>query len=172
MRQGASYKDVEASSGVCERTIRYVLAAPPDRVVYRRTASRLMSVPLLPASKRMVAGDGTRRRIEALAILGWTRREIASRAGLSASTLRPVNLRRKVYQSTARAVTRVYEELKLQTPRGWQAERIMEMSRRMGYVPGWAWKAGDIDRPSAKPNLYLVENKSWRKAIQNRQHPI
>jgi transcriptional regulator with XRE-family HTH domain len=120
----------------------------------------------------MVPGDGTRRRVEALAILGWTRREIAARAGLSVSTLRPVNLRRKVYKSTASAVARVYEELRLQTPRGWQAERIAAMSRDMGYVPGWAWKTGDIDRHSAQPNLSLVENKAWRKAIQNRQYPI
>jgi len=172
MRQGASYKDVEARSGVCERTIRYVLAAPPDRVVYRRTASRLMSVPLLPASKRMVDGHGTRRRIEALALLGWTRGEIADRTGLSKSTLRPVNMRRKVYQSTASAVARVYDELRLQPRSGWQAERIIRISKEMGYVPGWAWKVGDIDNPAAQPDLRLVENKDWRKAIQIRIYPI
>ena len=172
MRQGASYKDVEARSGVCERTIRYVLAAPPDRVVYRRTASRLMSVPLLPASKRMVDGHGTRRRIEALALLGWTRGEIADRTGLSKSTLRPVNMRRKVYQSTASAVARVYDELHLQPRAGWQAERVIKISRELGYVPGWAWKTGDIDKPSAQPDLSLIENKAWRKAIQNRIYPI
>ena len=172
MRQGASYKDVEARTGVSERTIRYVLSAPPDRVVYRRTASRLMSLPLLPASKRMVPGVGTRRRIEALALLGWTRGEIAERAGVSKSTLRPVNLRRNVYASTASAVARVYDELKMAPRSGWQAERIIKLSREFGYVPGWAWRQGDLDSELAQPNLKLIEDSAWRNAIENRIYPI
>ena len=172
MRQGASYKDVEARTGVCERTIRYVLSAPPERVVYRRTASRLMSLPLMPASRRVVSGAGTRRRIEALALLGWTRAEIADRAGLSKSTLRPVNMRRKVYASTASAVARVYNELRMTPRTGWQAERIIKLSRELGYVPGWAWRQGDLDSELAQPNLGLVEDSAWRNAIKNRIYPI
>jgi hypothetical protein len=81
-------------------------------------------------------------------------------------------MRRKVYQSTASAVARVYDELYLQPRSGWQAERIIKISRELGYVPGWAWKTGDIDKPSAQPNLSLIENKAWRKAVQNRIYPI
>lgn len=172
MKQGASLKDIEARSGVCERTVRYVLTAPPDRAVYKRTAVRLMSLPVLPPSRILVDGAGTRRRIEALALLGWTRKEIARRAELSASTLRPVNLRRKVYASTASAVSKVYNELRMSPQRGWQADRIIGISRRLGYVPGWAWKPEALDNPRAQPDLRLIEDKRWLNAIQRREHPI
>lgn len=133
--------------------------------MYHRTATRLLSLPILPPSKTIVPATGTRRRVEALATIGWSREEIAARAGVTATTLRPNHLRVGVYAQTAEDVAALYKTARHQPREGRRAASVVRWARSLGYVPSWAWDPSKIDNPHAKPDLDMIEDPAWKAAI-------
>jgi hypothetical protein len=88
---------------------------------------------------------GTLRRVQALARMGWSVREVARRAGVA----RPddlLNPRRLVHRDTATAVDRVFRELCMTPGPSARAKAIAE---RRGYAGPLDWD--DIDDPSERP---------------------
>lgn len=171
-RYGATHLDIARAAGVDERSIRHILdtryAPENKRGVYVRTAVKIMSVRALPPGHRLVDGTGTQRRAEALSAMGWTRKEVSRRAGLSDSTLHPSKLGKNVWFSTELAVRDVYEQLRWKVSPGRQSGPTRAIARRLGYVPPWAWKNGTIDDPLAKPLLNEIENKEWHDNVKKR----
>lgn len=122
------------------------------RRLRRESADALLAVPLAPAaSRRGRDSTGTRRRVQALAWMGWPAREIARRAGCPVSTLRTLILpgRRISYDLAAR-VARVYEQLHM-TPG--LSRGAAGKARGMGFAPPLAWDPDTIDDPDARPDL-------------------
>lgn len=95
---------------------------------------------------------GTTRRLQALACIGWSSKQLAARLeGFTGSTLALIREgdQPEVKQSTARAIAALYEQLSM-TPnmapghiqtRGW--------ARKYGWVPPVAWD--HIDNPHEQP---------------------
>lgn len=110
----------------------------------------LLSLPLEPrASQRSVDSTGTRRRVQALAWMGWPAREVAFRAGTTQRTLQTLILpRRRISFALARRVAAVYEDLCM-TP---GPSRITAgKARSAGFAPPLAWPDERIDDPKARP---------------------
>jgi hypothetical protein len=168
-QSGAGPAQIAAASGVSERTVRYVLNAPPDRRVYRPTANKLISVRRLPISAAgSIPGHGALRRVEALACLGWTRVEIARRAGLSFATLGTVNLRTCAPRTLIK-IASIYSQIREQIPAETHiTARTRVKARRAGFVPPWAWPGASIDDPNAEPSYVHIDNLAWRRACQVR----
>lgn len=95
---------------------------------------------------------GTVRRLRALAVIGWSIDEVASRAGLFHRSLLKVRegQRKEVRSSTWRAVRRVYAELE-NTPR---ADRAGKITRTLALAHGWLapawWDDPDRDKERMK----------------------
>ncbi len=175
-RYGATHLDIARAAGVDERSIRHILdtrdAPCNERGVYVRTAIKIMSVRALPPGHRLVDGTGTQRRAEALSAMGWTRKEVARKAGLSDSTLHPSKLGKNVWFSTDSAVRDVYEQLKWKVSPGSHAGQTRATARRLGYAPPWAWRNGTLDDPLAQPVLSEIENKEWCANVRKRYFSV
>jgi transcriptional regulator with XRE-family HTH domain len=91
---------------------------------------------------------GTRRRLQALAAIGWSYPELAARCHVARSTLAKWTTRATVYTATARTVADLYEQLH-DTPGS-----SVKSSRRAaaaGWPPPIAWDDDTIDDPTAVP---------------------
>lgn len=124
------------------------------------TAAKLLAVRperRLVADDRRIGATGTRRRLQALVALGWSRSEVARRSGLNENTIGRAMVRDGCALATARAVHRVYEELWDQQPPIDTGEQRCSVShaRREAARKGWAlpmlWDDDTIDDPAAVP---------------------
>jgi len=115
MSSRIGWTQVARLAGVPLPTVSYLLYGspirgfPPSRRIRTSTADRLLAV--TPGSPRaggaLADGTGTRRRLQALVVAGWSERALAETAGLTPEHLRViVRGRRMVTAATARRVSR------------------------------------------------------------------
>lgn len=92
---------------------------------------------------------GTRRRLQALAAIGWPLGEIADRLGTDPQTLRRLVTQKRCATSTRDKVRALYDELSM-TVNG--NRRTMTWAAKRGYSPPLAWNDEDLDDPNARPS--------------------
>ena len=95
---------------------------------------------------------GTRRRLQALAAIGWNSDALAEITGIHPKQIQEytsANTRRAfVYLSTARTVADAYNKLSMtHGPSHITAGR----AKAKGWAPPLAWDDDDLDNPNAKP---------------------
>lgn len=104
-----------------------------------------------------VDSTGTRRRLQALMVLGWSATTLAGRLGMDRSFVRKVMTGPRVRVFAARAVRALFEEISTTRPpetaryERAMATRTRRYAKQRGWVPAMAWD--DIDDPEAVPNL-------------------
>ena len=120
------------------------------------TARALLAVhPARPTG--WVSTAGLRRRLHALAVVGWSVRAVAEHVGLHEGSLRTTMRATYCRSVTADAIAGAYARLWATPPPGapqsWGQTRARAL--RAGYVPGMAWDDGygphGIDNPAATP---------------------
>ncbi len=110
--------------------------------------------------RRTVSSRGARRRIQALACLGWSSYDVSAYQGKVGEWTRQVLMRDVIFRSTHEAIAEAYEALSTRKPTGNPqiVARTKNRAARLGWVPPLAWD--DIDRdpepPTAEP-VYLDE---------------
>lgn len=138
---------IAAESGVADRTIRYILQG--QREVQLANARALLAVQPLPRKPR-IDSTGTRRRIQALATLGWPITHTADQSGISRryafdilSGLIPL-----VDRSVAERVATLYRQ---KATHAGPSAAARNNAVRKGWHGPLAWGA-DIDDPNAQPD--------------------
>lgn len=113
-------------------------------------AEALLALPLVEVfpALRLLDPTGTRRRVEALNYLGWTRRYLEQRMGMGVCALSKVIREGRVTPRTARLMSALYDEL---NGRQGPNKRAASVAKASGYHPPAAWDYVDIDDPKAKP---------------------
>lgn len=107
----------------------------------------------------IVDATGTRRRLQALAALGWSAREIAERHGLHRDTVRWWYRMPRVERATAVKVAAWYDEMSMMLPpmetssERRSATTTRGQARAKGWPPPLAWDDDMIDDPNAAPDL-------------------
>lgn len=153
--EGFGRRQVAEASGFADRTIQRIRQGY-TRSVFKDTADTILAVTAAsfpPAPTTMVSARGTARRVQALAVAGWSFTEISRRLGYVYS-----NVDRWITQPTislqhAEAVADLFDELwDEQPPRASVHQlRIARMTsdraRRNGWLPALAWD--DIDEDDA-----------------------
>jgi hypothetical protein len=95
----------------------------------------------------LIDSTGTRRRLQALAAIGWTAQHIGDRmGGFSARHVQMLLTRELVHRNTAGQVAEVFEELS-GTPGPSKITRSRAEAK--GWAPPLAWDEGQIDDPRA-----------------------
>lgn len=106
-----------------------------------------------------VDATGTRRRVQALMVVGYDIRWICEHAGISWKTGEMVIAKgqKRVLRTTEASVRRLYDDWWDKPRVGWdKSSRITvtmtkNRARQRGYAPPMAWDDDTIDDPQAKP---------------------
>lgn len=133
--------------------------------VQYRTALKIMAVKPVPVwtqiwdlpDETKIPALGTRRRLRALAYLGYSAPDIASRLGKNTRVIRRARDGNKdtVLLWWARMIRDFYEWAVVRDlPEGPGASRMRSYARRMGWVGPGAWY--DIDDPDSKVDRYVT----------------
>lgn len=116
------------------------------KAAHARTVKRL----LVLGGRKLVPVIGTRRRLEALACLGWSRQELSTRMGHDRSYLGMLLRNQHIEPANAAAVARLYDELSMTWCTSRTAGRVAADARSRGYAPPLAWDDHDLDDPDAR----------------------
>jgi hypothetical protein len=143
---GRTRLDIAAESGVSDRAIRYILGGQPK--VQRPKALALLAVQPLDEAARLDA-TGTRRRVQALAAVGWPIAWTAEQAGHGAAYLFAI-LAGKVPTVTSTTARRIAALCRSHGTRPGPSEYTRAVARRNGWHSIAAWD-DNIDNPSATP---------------------
>lgn len=148
---GMSQWDITIAAGWKSRNA-LACALKADRVT-PKTMSRVMAITTPPVTRRngYVDATGSRRRLQALSVMGYTFRNIAHRLGnLDQSTYvyiangETATIRRR----TAQSIAELYDEL---WDKPGASKRSTCIALRKGYAPPLAWDDDTIDDPGARP---------------------
>jgi hypothetical protein len=168
---GLSMARISELSGVAGSVLWYILHGKLGRDGVRRPTTRLRRVTAerilaVPAGAGQVADDdwvdatGTRRRLQALAFLGWPQVRLAEQIGISADQVRLLQLHTaRTQKATAERAIAAYDQLwNTQPPqvsprqRRW-AEHTRAQARKHRWAPPMAWDDDTIDDQAAQPDL-------------------
>lgn len=123
----------------------------PDTVNETNTRRRAAYHGTLPPG--YIDATGTRRRLQALAVEGWSIIRLAELTGLSErSVYAALYARRRVQVGTARAVAAVYERCAGHGGPD-DGRNIAGRGARRGWHDSYAWPDQSIDDPAAQPQL-------------------
>lgn len=147
-----------------------------QRHVYRSTAERLLAVTPTPLERGFVSSCGVRRRIDALALQGWRRIDIAERAGCSERMITEFMRSPRVVAATHRRIDAAYRAL---WDKPGPSPIAAARARTRGAVPAMAWDDDGphgIDNPDAVPYVGCASKRldlgevAWL-AEQGLHHP-
>lgn len=133
------YRDHQAAGEPTCRPCRDAQASWQRQYVKRR---------YLSGGHLLVDGTGTRRRLQALAVMGWPTSVLWERLGSSRSYTSALRYADRVHQRTAGKVAALYDELSM--VRG-PSERASQDAQRKGWPAPLAWDDDTIDDPAARP---------------------
>lgn len=151
LESGMSFSAIAHAAGWASRNS--LATALSHGKVTPRTMQRVLAI--TPQSddrqKRYVDATGARRRLQALAAMGWTARCFAKHAGHSAHDtyvdIANGSLQR-IRASTADEIKSLYDRL---WDKAGPSVRSKERARRLGYAVPMAWDDDSIDDPQAQP---------------------
>lgn len=131
----------------------------PAKKVKRETAELVLAYwPALDDFQEdaLIDGTGTRRRIQALAVRGWSRNAVARRIGMRQDNFRKAVNQDRVTARLARRVAAAYDELWSQDPLDHGVSlnavaRVRAGAERSGWHGPLAWDDDVIDNPAAVP---------------------
>lgn len=158
---GLGIRRIAEIAGVPRSTVTKLLYGKRNRLPSRRvsadTARRIQGVADLAvtqlAAHALVDSCGSRRRLQALATLGWSTAALARRAGINRQRLDRALTRDRTTAATAMAVTMLYDALwSISAPPSAAATRTLRTARDYGWVPPLAWDDDEIDLPDTHPH--------------------
>lgn len=136
----------------------------PSSRVRPKTAESILAVRLnlddLPGTA-WVNATGSKRRIQALAALGYTLKEQAEAVGKIPSNYRAILFRDTVLAGTARYVRDLYKAWSMTpAPQTWVSERTRRIAEKNGWCPPLAWDDDLIDLADADLEKELADRVS------------
>lgn len=158
---GIGYKRVAVLAGVTSTTVARLIRQPnPQRRVRPEVAERILAVTAtLDAASpgAVVDATGMVRRLQALHVMGWSRRELSDRLGVYHNALAAAHRTGHASARLVRAVRALHDELWDQAPPTdtWRerasATRVRAWATDQGWAPSMAWDDETIDDPQARP---------------------
>jgi len=165
MAAGVSRRRIAVLAGVHEATIGRLLYGRTDRApsgqVRTASARALLSVRATKEAlspRTAIDATGTKRRLQALVALGWSRQKLAESFGADRSCIGRYMVRDRVQASTALAVKDLYDRMwDTAPPEETRWDRAAAAAARnyaadRGWVKPMAWDDETIDDPAAKPS--------------------
>lgn len=167
MAAGVGLKRIVATSGVSQGVLWKLVygknGGTPSRRVTRATADRLLALdptnPALLADGARTNSTGTRRRLQALACLGWSVNRLSAESGIDRQPLDKALRGGLITAGHARAVAALYERLWNQPASAEDHRSRISVARAKGraeresWPPPLAWDDDTIDDLTATPTV-------------------
>lgn len=155
------------AAGLDPGTVSKILYERGRGRVMTRVAENAMKVTAstpMPETGAWAAATGSRRRLQALAVAGWSPAMLAEQSGMDASALRKIRDgdRQRITSQSARLIRGLYSRLLAAAPpQETKAQKIAVTKTRQyagqqGWAPAGAWDDEVIDDPAATPELDWV----------------
>lgn len=154
---GVSLDAIAAQAGVSRLTLLRALKhtrTTPTRIRATSLAAILAVQPGVVVGARWVSAVGAARRVQALALQGWTTTDIAAGAGAAPNTVWSI-----AHGHTAKVDVTLHDAIAVVFTALWDKKpgddpnaarsRTIARARAAGWVPALAWD--DIDDPNEKP---------------------
>ncbi|MBI1379445.1 MAG: hypothetical protein GC157_18500 [Frankiales bacterium] len=151
---GMSNRAIVLAAGYSPETSLNTFLRRPS--ISRTTAQRLLAVepgtPPVPGPNYRISAVGSRRRLQALAAIGWTLPALAARTTETFPQLRAIREARHptVRSGTAIEISRLYDALAM-TPGPSALARTI--AKQNNWAPPLAWDDDDLDTRDAQPHL-------------------
>lgn len=154
-RFGLYARPIAALAGCHAETVRRLIGDDPvpiPAITSRCLLAVWPDVDALPP-RTLVHPYGTRRRIQALAVLGWSTPSLSAQLGHREEYLQKVLLRDRVFVDTHRRVRDLYERLEVSEPVAVTRSELCSVrwvqaqAARAGWPPPAAWDETFIDLP-------------------------
>ncbi|MFF1499709.1 hypothetical protein ACFVZR_07495 [Streptomyces sp. NPDC058316] len=151
----------------------YGNSEPRRQRVTPEVAARFLALDINEITPAKVDATGLRRRIQALAAIGWPTEHVASRAGLSPRHISTLVRQPMVLASTAQAITTTYDDLRHRSARrNGVSNNVANRTRNRAAAKRWPppkyWdETGAIDDPHFTPEYkvtqaeILAEEAQW-----------
>lgn len=108
-----------------------------------------------------VPSDPSRRKVQALARLGWSLTSIADLMGVSRQALRQALQRDMILQSTERSIAEAYRTLEMKVPAETSSTcQTKKWAERNGWPPPLAWE--DIETGELAPTDAALRKRAMR----------
>jgi hypothetical protein len=159
LREGASINTIAQAAGLHTTTVHRIRTGNLD-LIDRETHRKIMDA--RPKVGATVEIAGTRRRLQAIAALGYSLNEAAEATGLSGPLVTSIRTGKSATTSPDRAksVTEFYEIIKdTPAPASDASRRAMAFAKRYRWAPPAAWEGRDIDDPNVGPGEYDGDEK-------------
>lgn len=137
---------------------------PRKRSTRREVADKILAIPADNQTAAITDATGTKRRIQALAAIGWPQEQVASQAGLGGKYMSQLLKRTHVHSRTAAAIARLYDEVSGSKPekfgiRKVSADRAQARARANNWAPPkyWAKFPDAIDDPHFTPEYGMTK---------------
>ena len=186
---GATLREIADAADVSLPSLSGVLHHKGKTAILASLAEKILSTtsPLKQPPERLpeaavVSAVGSRRRIQALTVIGWSQGEIAELAGMSIRTVWELSTRDRegVLVRYHLAVSRVYDALwDKEPPAVTVGQRTAIKKRRKaagarGWAPPMAWDDADLDDPDATPQIAPpgaddIRMEMYRQGMTDRQ---
>lgn len=172
MAAGWTQRQIAHASGVESASIHQIYAGHQQKTANWRAAAILnVQVTQPPADPRRVDATGTRRRLQALRVIGHRRYDLAAALGITADRVKHITNGRTKYVTQAEAATiaRLYRRLSV-TPG--PSQQTATIARTKGWHGPLAWEA--IDDPNCEPETGYRSRarRGSRPAVANIQRII
>lgn len=142
-----------------------VWRASISETVMARTEHKILSIPVnmgLSRDGALISALGSRRRLQALQVNGWTCSALMERVGVNKRAIVGICTDQPyVTVAVARRIAEVFRELEM-TDGGNQVTRRRSLSK--GWSPPLAWR--DIDDPSETPDRRSEGRVDWFDEFQ------
>lgn len=126
-------------------------ACPPCLRAHKRNQQEFL-VRQARGEVRSVDATGTRRRVQALAAIGWSVMEQARQLGVAEMAIRGILAKTSIWASTATRHAALYDRLiALPPPTGRGPTAARTHAAKHGWAPPSAWF--DIDDPDEQPDF-------------------
>lgn len=151
---GWTWQAIADAAGLSTWVAHNIHRGRTKRVLAESEAALLRITPVRMNSHRGVSAIGARRRVQALAWMGWPCWRIEQRVGCKRRTLTRELSRGRISITLAHRVADVYEQLStIPGPSRVTAGK----ARGLGFAPPLAWDDETIDNPRARPCGVLRE---------------
>lgn len=137
----------------------YEYRAGRVRPFTNQVAAAFVRGPIRRPRRGFVPAVGSTRRLQGLAVLGWTLGEVHDRTGITGSVLADAQAGRRptIAADAANLIADLYEPL---SARRGPSTRATFRALKNEWVAPLAWDEGDLDDPDARP--HCVDNSRGR----------